>query len=185
MADVRKIAIIFVIAVLFAVLSQSLIEAIYPMPKYENFCNNSYPKAYPAYAPGDSSKNCSFIDTSQCEKSKGMADFEYNNVTGCPVSFTCNYCQVNYDDANNNYNLFVFIVSSMIGLIGVAIGLFMPTRKNDLNEWIGTGFMLGGLIAIFVGTARYFPDMGRIIRPVIIFIELVIVIFIAYWKLKK
>jgi len=186
MADVRKIAIIFVIAVLFAVFSQALIEAIYPSPKYEDYCTYvGGPKAYPVYAPGDTSKNCSFLDTTPCERSRGFAEYTYNNATGCPVSFTCNYCQIDYDKANEKFNLFVFIVSSVIGLIGVAIGLFMPAKKDDLNEWIGTGFMLGGLIAIFVGTARYFAEMGRYIRPVVIFVELVIVILIAYKKLKK
>jgi hypothetical protein len=185
MVDVRKIVIIFVIAVLFAVFSQTLIEAVYPSPKYEDYCVFASPKSYPAYYPGDTSKNCSFIDTTECEKSRGFAEFKYNNATGCPTSYTCNYCQKDFDNANNNYSLFVFIVSSLIGLIGVAIGLFMPAKKNDLNEWIGTGFMLGGMIAIFIGTARYFAELGRYIRPIVIFIELVIVIFIAYKKLKK
>ena len=44
MADVRKILVIFLIGILYAVFVQSLIEAVYQQPRYEDFCNQ---QAYP------------------------------------------------------------------------------------------------------------------------------------------
>ncbi|MFH1408523.1 MAG: hypothetical protein ABIH34_01320, partial [Nanoarchaeota archaeon] len=67
----------------------------------------------------------------------------------------------------------------------IIIGLYLPAEKNVLNEWIGSGFLLGGLITLFIGTALYFSDFLRWLRPIVILFELGLVIFISYRKLKK
>jgi len=40
--------------------------------------------------------------------------------------------------------------------------------------------MLGGVFTLFFGTARYYSDMHRILRPVVMLIELLIVIYLIY-----
>ena len=76
------------------------------------------------------------------------------------------------------------MVTALLGLVAIILGLYLPKDINSLNEWIGTGFMFGGLISVFIGTARYFQDMHKIVRPIIILIELILVILITYKKLK-
>ena len=70
-----------------------------------------------------------------------------------------------------------------MGLIALIAGLYLPKKKNPINEWVGSGFLLGGILTILVGTVRYFGDMGRYARPIIILVELVLVIYLAYRKL--
>ncbi|MFH1053952.1 MAG: hypothetical protein V1740_06055 [Candidatus Woesearchaeota archaeon] len=183
MADiVRKILIIFVIGILYSIFVQSLIEAIYPSPDYDDYCMGIIePRVLPEKVQRP--ENCSFLDTTDCIRSGGDPDYTYD-TEGCAVSFDCNYCRQELDKDMEKYNLIVFIISSIFGLIAIAIGLYLP-QSNSLNEWVATGFMLGGLLSLFIGTARYYSDMARMIRPVIIFIELVIVIYIAYKKIKK
>lgn len=182
MADVRKILVIFLIGILYAIFVQSMIEAIYPSPKYEDYCNQQYysvPEPVKMGAP----ENCTSLAPIQCNKG-GMVQYEYNG-SSCPTRVYCDYCNVNLEKDQEKFRLVVFIVSSLMALIAIAVGLILPTEKNPINEWIGTGFLLGGLITLFIGTIRYYNDMTRILRPIVLLIELIIVIFLAYKKLKK
>ena len=187
MADVRKIAIIFVIAVLFVVLVYSTNEAIYPRPDYDDFCEERFlekpidrigeTKNYTC--PGYEKPSKETLQ--ECYDKDGRPDYNYDEY-GCPTEYECEMCGKHYEDAREQYNFIMFIVYGIAGLIAVVLGLFLPKKKNELHEWIGTGFMLGGLITIFFGTATYFGEMHRVVRPFIILTELLIVIFVAYKK---
>ncbi len=186
MADVRRIIMIFVIAVLFTILINVSIEAFYPSPDYQDYCTKS---AYSEPARVDQDNSCPTFKAPQpiidsCTADKGYIAYEYNE-SGCAVKAYCETCGIKYDEANKLYNLVVFIVSAITGLIALFVGLYLPQKKNPINEWIGSGFLLGGLLTIFVGTIRYFGEMGRYTRPVVIFIELALVIYLAYKKLGK
>jgi hypothetical protein len=194
MADVRKIIVIFVIAVIFAVLVQSLIEATYPQPKYEDFCKTDYysgyypgTKAVPADGNGSACQAAAEptqAEYKSCSDIGGVIEYKYDYQGSCPTGFTCSTCQKEYNTADEKHKLIVFIISSIMGLIAIAVGLYLPI-KNDLNEWIGSGFMLGGLFTLFTGTVVYYMEMGRFIRPIVMFIELCIVIYLAYKKLGR
>ncbi len=186
MVDLRKVVVIFVIAVLFSILVFSTIEAVYPRPKYDDFCSREeYPK--PVLNRNAESKNCSELIVPEdfrekCNEKDGRIDYKYD-AYGCAVDYSCETCHNEYDKAQEFYNMFVFIIAALSGLVAIIIALYLPATK-ELNEWIGTGFMLGGLFTLFFGTAMYFGDMARYLRPIIIFLELVIVIFLAYKKLS-
>lgn len=182
MVDVRKILVIFLIGILYAIFVHSLIEAVYQSPDYEDYCGIEKPRPmYPVDRPEKS--DCPLLEQIECE-SGGMIDYTYDSE-GCPVSSSCNYCNAGLDKAREKHGLIVFIISSVMALIAITVGLLIPDDKNSLNQWIGTGFLLGGLITLFVGTARYYADMTRFLRPVVMLIELAIVIYLAYKKLKK
>ena len=182
MFDVRKILIIFLVGVLYAIFSYSLIDAIYPNPKYEDFCRDSFVSA-PIYPPTVKQPDCPALKELQCDQ-KAMPKYTYSNKTGCPISMKCDYCQRDYDSEREKHNLVVFIFASILGLIALGIGLLMPLKK-DISGWVATGFLLGGLITIFIGTAIYYGDMARIARPIVLFVELALVIFLAYRQFKK
>ena len=97
----------------------------------------------------------------------------------------CNYCQKEYEHANEKFNLYNFIFSAIFALIAMGVGLYLPAQKGSLNEWVGTGFMLGGLLTLFVGTFMVFGELHRYIKPIVIFAELVIVLWLAYKKLDN
>ena len=187
MIDLRRVAIIFVIAVLYAIFVNAFIGAFYTAPKYDDFCKSRfYPeKPYPAAVER---KDCPKYkeptqeELDKCAADKGYPEYRYDAFS-CPVEYKgCNFCQRDFDNANQKYNFMYFIFSSILAVIAIGVGLMLPTDKS-LNEWVATGFMLGGLITLFFGTFRYYEYLGRYIKPIVIFAELVIVIFLSYRKL--
>ncbi len=180
MADVRKILVIFLIGILYAVFVYSLVEAVYPTPQYDDYCGVDKPRQV---YPGRPVEDCPQLEEMTCETG-GFVEYSYDEK-GCSMNPTCNYCSVGLDEAREKHGLIVFIISSVMALVAIAIGLLLPVANNNINEWIGTGFLLGGLITLFIGTARYYADMTRILRPIVMLIELMIVIYLAYKKLKK
>ena len=185
MKDVRRIIVIFVIAVLFAILVQVTIEAVYPSPKYEDYCENKFEPRPDFQVAG----TCPEVKVPEgvresCPIEKGRIEYKTDD-SGCPTEAYCETCDKELEEANKNYNLIVFIISSITGIIALLVGLYLPQKNNPVHEWVGSGFLLGGLFTIFVGTVRYFGDMGRYLRPVVILIELILVIYLAYKKLGK
>ncbi|MBI2657273.1 hypothetical protein HYX08_01110 [Candidatus Woesearchaeota archaeon] len=187
MIDLRRVAIIFVIAVLYAIFVNAFIGAFYTAPKYEDFCKSRFYPEKPYAAPVERKDCPKYKEPAQdeldkCAADKGYPEYRYD-AFGCPVEYKgCNFCQKDFDSANQKYNFMYFIFSSILAVIAIGIGLMLPTSRS-LNEWIATGFMLGGLVTLFFGTFRYYEYLGRYVKPVVIFAELVIVIFLSYRKL--
>jgi uncharacterized membrane protein YraQ (UPF0718 family) len=183
MADVRRILVIFVIAVLFSIFVFSTINAAYPAPEYSDFCDQDrYPKPYLDDArceSGNHTVNQSAVRA--CQDDDGVVQYEYDD-DGCQVDFTCSMCQKKFNEAKDEHNFWSFIIASILGFIAVFAGMYLPGQGVD--EWVGSGFMLGGLITIFIATAMFYNDISRWVRPVIILIELALVIFLAYKKLQ-
>lgn len=185
MVDTRKIIIIFVVAILFAVLVFSVIEAVYPQPKYEEFCRESF---FSSPVPiVKEPTDCVLINISEqeqkdCEEKHGNIEYKYDS-RGCATNYTCNTCNYEFNNAQDEHNRYVFYISAFLALIAISIGLYLPAQENTLNEWMGTGFMLGGAFALFFGTATSFISLDRIVRPIVIFLELVLVIYVSYRKI--
>lgn len=185
MVDIRKIIIIFVIAVLFSVLVFAVIEAIYPQPKYEDYCGN---QDYSTEKPCITQQACPEIKVSQaerdsCSAKKGYIEYTNYDVNNCPTKFICNTCQMQFNSEQEKYSRYVFYISALLSLIAIFIGLYLPAKKNTINEWVGTGFMLGGTFALFFGTLTSFIFLDRYVRPIVIFLELILVIFLTYRKI--
>lgn len=179
MMDIRKIIVVFLVGILFAVFVQSFAEAIYPSPVYDKYCKIAPREIQPPTKTLD----CPQVKSPECGID-AIVEWNYDSE-GCPYSAECNYCHRDLREARDQYNLIVFIVSSIFGLVAIILGLYMPSKGHALHEWVATGFMLGGLISIFVGTIRYYESMGRFLRPAVLLVELVLVIYLAYKKLKK
>jgi hypothetical protein len=187
MVDIRKIIIIFVVAVLFSVLVFAVIEAVYPSPQYENFCNNTNNYIDKPYGTQIVCPNITIsqTDRNSCSANKGYIEYSNYDANNCPQSYNCNTCQNDLTLAQNQHNRYVFYISAVLALIAIFIGLFLPAKENSLNEWVGTGFMLGGTFALIFGTATSFISLDRYVRPIIILAELILVIFIAYKKIRN
>lgn len=184
MADFRKYLIILVIGVIFSVLVFATIAAVYEPPKYENYCKS---KLQPI--PEKLNYNCTNIRVEEefvkdCEMRKGYIDYTYDS-SGCAVSYECNTCQNEFEIGMQKYQRVKFYVSAIMALIAIFLGLYLPAKENSLNEWIGTGFMLGGVFALFFGTVSSYNALDRIFRPFVMLAELVIVILIAYKQVGK
>ncbi|MFP4424000.1 MAG: hypothetical protein ACLFP2_02090 [Candidatus Woesearchaeota archaeon] len=184
--DIRRILIVFIIAILFTFLVFQSIFAVNLRPEYNDFCDNRLQKPIATTDTECESINVSVEDRQSCNDKDGNIQYDYNS-NGCPVSYYCETCSQEYSEAREKYNMNVFLISAIIGLIAIVLALYLPT-KEELNEWIATGFMLGGLLTIFFGTFAYIWDIGeigRFIRPLVFLLEIVIIIFVAYKKLKE
>ena len=184
--DVRKILVVIVIAVLYSVFVVSVIEAFYPSPKYDDFCTERFAPPLPRKLEN---YNCTDFQAPQeaideCTYKKGFIHYTYD-AYGCAIDYECDMCQKELSDARKEYTLIVFIISAVLGLVAVAAGFYIPVSRNSVSEWVASGFILGGLASLFIGTVRYYQDMQPFVRPVVILIELVLVIFLTYKKLNN
>ena len=182
MANIRRVLVIFVIAILFTIFINVTIEAVYPNPEYDDYCEDKF---RPPEVPYKSSEfYCSEITISDelMDSCEGKIEYTYNS-NGCPIKAYCETCHLEWEEKEEMYNFIVFIISTIAGLAAIIVGINLPEKKNPLNEWVGSGFLLGGLLTIFIGTARFFGDMGRFVRPIIILLELSLVIYLTYKKL--
>jgi hypothetical protein len=186
--DLRKIGIILAIAVLYSIFTFATINAVYPQPEYNDYCK-PYMDSRPYTNVKDPStcptvKGPTEAEIESCGTDEGMISWTYDEY-GCSKAYKCDYCQRDLNNANEKHYFVLFIISSIFALIALLLGMYLPTGKGktELNEWVGTGFMLGGLITLFTGTAMVYGELHRIVKPIVILAELLIVLYIAYRKL--
>ncbi len=178
--DFRKYIVVLVIAVLFTVFVFSTINAFYEKPEYNDYCKQK-PK------PVTQTKGeCKHIEASdeQIEACEGILEARYDE-DGCVIEYVCKTCHKEYKEAREIYNRNAFVITSIIGIIAVLAGMYLPKEKNLANEWIGTAFMIGGLFVIGAATMMYFYSLHKFIKPIVIFIEMCLVIWLTYKKFSK
>ena len=183
----KEVAMIIALAILGAAFVGLFVDAVYEAPKYEDFCPQKYnAEPYPKYVTPGQEPLCTYVAPNEeidiinkCYADKGQPEFN-NDAKGCQTTFKeCNYCNKYFNEARDIYNRNLFYINAPIGLIAIVVGLFLS------YEVIGTGFMFSGILLLAYATMRYFSDMSKIFRVVVIFIELVLLIMISIKKLKK
>lgn len=177
--NVKKVAMILAITVLLPLFVGLFTDAVYQQPKYENYCNNTYydyPKMAPA-VPVNCTDYYNEPNVQKCYTEKGMPEFSYD-LNGCQKFKSCNYCSVDFNTAQQKYNRNIFFVLLPVGLIVVILGLYL------LVDYLGAGLMFAGLIIMFYATFRYFSDMSKILRALVILIELLVIMWIGYRKIE-
>lgn len=178
--DVRRFIIIFLVAILYTIFSVSFIDAVYPRPEYPNNCYDARPMPVVQ-------KDCTFVQASEverttCNDQKGDLRPVYGDG-GCITSYECSMCMKSHRAEQDVHGMYSFFLSAVLALVAILIGLYLPV-SNPLNEWVGFGFILGGLFTLFFGTAAYYAHLGRIWRPVIMLAELLLVLFVTYRKIN-
>jgi len=182
MADFRKVAVAVAVAILFAFFVGLLLDLVYEAPKYETFCKpDDFFRAKPLIAPASAvpEEQCIYGEEyQQCLKKGGTPELNYTNAT-CPSFESCNLCNLEFNEASKQYNRNIFIIVGIIGLLAIFFGVLWKI------EFLGTGFMFGGILLLVYGTARFFGDADKLLRVIIIFAELLIVIWVGYVKLYR
>jgi len=175
----KEIAMIVGIAVLSALFLGLLVDALYESPKWEDFCEMGY---YDRPMPMKiEPQNCTYDygdAYDQCLRDEGEPRFKYAD-NGCQVFDECDYCSKEYRDEMEIYNRNVFFIITPIGVAFIIMGIFWSI------QFMGTGFMFGGIFSVFYSTARYFSDMSKILRVVVIGIYLLILLLLGYVRLVK
>ncbi len=180
MADIRKIIVIIVIAILFAIFVQTLANAIFTEPEYSAYCYRGYIETPVRQVdPALGCPNITYVDFQACHAAGGMVLTDYD-AAGCVSNQTCSNCQLDYETAQDTFAFMVFLFSAVLGLLAIFLGVYLPQHRNTLHAWVGSGFMLGGLITIFTGTVRSFSTFENWAKPVVIGLELVLIIWLTY-----
>lgn len=178
--NLKQTGLIIGIAILFAFFVYFIIEAIYPSPKYEDFCKNiNYREPTPVKV--GIQVNCTdpwqSKGVQECSSNKGSPEFR-QDVNGCDIFDKCNYCSRDFDEYNNDYQRNVFIITAIIGIIAIIFGMYFGV------EFVAGGFLFGGIITLAYSTIRYFSrgNVDNWLRVIVLFIEILILIWIGYKK---
>jgi hypothetical protein len=191
---IKKVAVIIAIAVLFSFFAFSLVEAVRPSPKWDDYCyetamaerSMAYPKALKEARADCPDLSVPQRDIGSCGALKGRITYTYDSL-GCPASFRCDTCEVEYEKANKEFIRLAFIVTGIIGLLAIIAGIYVSPKSPPL-EWVMSGFLIGGVFIILRGTMVYFEELGRYVRPIVLLIEMALIVFIAvkiYMKRSK
>jgi len=169
--DIKEYATVIAIGVLFSLFFGLLVDALYEAPVYDNYCveRGAYTKPIRDMA----SSSCTYDAAEQqridyCYNDKGQPIFVYNEQ-GCQVYSECDYCGVEYNAVNQRYNRNLFFILSPLAVIAIVIGLLWTLTI------IGSGVMFGGILLLLYSTARYFSDMSKPLRVIIVFVELLLI----------
>ena|SRR3989344_1540833 len=182
---IKELLMALAIAIMAALFVGLLTDAVYPAPKYEDFCavNGGHPKA--AYTgeeiigikcPDPYFRYREEVDA--CSKEGGFPEFDYNE-TGCQLFSSCNFCSKYFNDANEKYNRNLFFIISPIAVLAIIMGTIYTF------EVAASGFMFSGILLLVYSTGRYFSDMSKTMRVVVVFIELLLLLLIAKRKMGR
>ena len=180
MVQFKHVLVMLTVAVLFSVLSYSIGTAIHEQPRYEDFCSQS---SRPYIAPKE---NCTMpsqnVSQEQECSAKGGNLQPVIGPSGCYESYECDTCSAQLDSAQESFRLVIFLVMSLLGVAAIIAGMLINS-KDEIVSWVLNGFVLGGLVTLFIGTIVYFSDAPRFLRPLIMLFELGLIIFLAVRKL--
>ena len=163
---IKAIILSVVIAIVLSAFVIYLIESINPSPQWDDYCGNvSGPRAVtdPKGAPLTDNET-------SCVANNGVWRNGY-----------CDYyseCQKEFDAENEKHNRIVFIVAAIGGLIAIILGIFLALPS------VSSGLMLGGGFLMIYGTSQYWYKLSNWIRVVMLGVVLIILIWLAYRKLK-
>ncbi|MBN1385430.1 hypothetical protein JW968_00455 [Candidatus Woesearchaeota archaeon] len=160
------------IAIMFALVVGFGIEAFYPSPEWEDYCGKEFPEPMKAI---DESK-CADMDRYYQECGEDIPKFTYDE-NGCRVFERCDTCNRDFREDNKKHSQIVFYMATILGLIGIIFGVYWRI------DFMGSGVMIGGILLIIYGTIRYFGDMSRIMRFIVLLLEFLVLIGISYKKL--
>lgn len=181
--EIRKFGIILAVAILFSIFVFALADAVIPEKDYPDYCQQANQNERSYYNPYPNSLNCSELPEptqEQRDACPGYLTPKYAEGR-CATEYTCD-CADLADEYRNDEQNIRFWIAVILGAIAIAGGMLLPA-KNDMNEWVGGGFILGGVITLFIATAMQWSEIHKIARPIVIALELILVLWIGYRRM--
>src|SRR3989344_2880833 len=179
--NLKKVMLSLGVGILAALFIGFLIEAIYPSPKYQDYCKREFEIPVPQVVKQE---KCSYVyDTefrNKCADEKGIVRQDYDS-NGCVIKETCDYCQKEFQNADEKYNRILFYITAPIGLLMIILGLYLPANIDA----IAGGILLGGILTMIQITMRVFGNLGKWYRGILFGLELILVIWIGIKKVHE
>ena len=174
MINLKNVSLTVGIAVLSALFIYFLIDVFYAEPLYDKYCdyNRYMPKVMPV------EKVCpEFTNYPNCGELTVM--YKYDEK-GCIIGGICDDCNKKYDEARKGFSKNMFLITALIGIILILIGLYVPLTYDA----IASGVIFGGILTLIQGTMRAFGDFGKITKVIVLGVELGLLLYVGYKKLK-
>lgn len=119
--------------------------------------------------------------SSDCYQAKELQ----NGSTTSPSPAESQKCYQDYQQSLNNYHSTIFYITSIAALIAIIVILVFFANYGGIAWYINTGTILGALFAILTSTLTSYNSLARPLRPIILLVEIAIVVWVAYKRLRK
>ena len=150
------------IVIVFALVLWQGIEAFYPSPQWNQFCNETGPMVVPVKL-GEVNQ---MTNASYCAEINGTFRQGY-----CDIYYEC---QKTFDNADKEHSKVVFVVSLIAALIAVILGYAVLSV-----EPVGSSLIASGVWSLLWGTAMNWTNFTNIWRFLLLLVALVVLIWIA------
>ncbi len=175
MVNVKNLVLGIGIIVVFALALWQGVEAFYPSPQYEKFCN-TIPTPAPLIKTGavcNSSLNLQNQE-SRCYQQRGSPIYEYE-LNGCPLSVKeCDLCNRDLEKAQDEHAKKAFYIALIVGLLALIVGYSILTI-----EPVGSALIGSGIWSFFWGTLANWRNLSSIWRFLLLLLALLLIIFIT------
>ena len=168
---VIKWALILAIAIVTNLFVSYAIQVIYPEPVYESFCpekqvNKAIESEEACVAGGGQWNENVAPAIESLPVSKGY----------CNEDFVCSQ---QYEDALSLYNRNVFIIFVAVGILLLVGSVFLSGSQAT-----SLGLSFGGVLALIIGSVRYWSDMDDILRVILLGVALSALLWLAWKKFQ-
>ncbi|MBN2454817.1 hypothetical protein JXB11_04710 [Candidatus Woesearchaeota archaeon] len=177
---IKKWALAIGIAIVLAMFVNYGIGTFYPGPEYEDYCRDEFARV--VFPEGKLLENCTVIETPQslkdsCQQEEGHIAYERDSF-GCPTKAYCETCDRDYEADRKTHSGNAFIILVIAGLVCLALGIVLKV------ESVATGFLLGGILNILIGTIGYWDHLHQYLRFILLGIVLALLILLGYKKVR-
>ncbi len=145
------------------------IQAFYPEPVYEEYCNNTSYESKPVWTEG-----CDYnITVKECLdlNNESFIDSRAQARTQCYDTF---------NEARKDYEGTLFLITATLGILVIIIAFFTLTMIN-----ISSGLIMSGVVLIVYGFIRGWSSTNDITKFIFAIIDATIIISFAVYLNKK
>jgi len=154
------------------------IRVLYQPPTFEAFCPVSQVTQSPSTAAECTAVGGGWTQNAEPAPAPKGAIVAIQQPAGyCDVNFTC---QKNFTAANSVYNRNVFVALVILGVLSLIAGFFI--KKSAA---VSLGLSLGGVLALIVGSVRYWSDMNDYVRVIVLAAALAVLVYIGIKKVRN
>lgn len=149
-------------------------QVLYPEPQYEHFCPEKQ-----VNKPASDEASCISVGGQWNENvaSDGIMTVPGSELKGyCNEDFTCSN---NYEDTLSLYNRNVFVVFVIAGILLLIASVFLAG-----SQAASLGLSFGGVLALIIGSVRYWSDMDDVLRVLLLGVALCALFWVAWKKFQ-
>lgn len=169
-----KYSIVAALIIVINLLCYYLITTFYTEPQFEAFCPNNQTVFVEATTCVDAGGQWAQHQLTPKQVTEAVKNGE--PLGWCDATFTCNK---EYTQQQSLYHQNVFMIMTVIAIIIIMIGVFIPV------EILSISFSWAGVLVLLIATMRYWSDANNWLRLIILAIALGLLIWLVLKKFKN